>query len=166
MTNTQLRMMILALAALPLVSACDRAERGPADRADADPTTMNATPDRTAPATVPTDRVGEDTLGDKVDRAGEALEAQGERLGNAMEAQGEKLGEAMDDATVTARVKAALVADPDLSALEIDVDSKDGVVTLRGSVDSASESARAGTLASDTEGVVSVDNQLVVAAVD
>ncbi len=161
MKRREARMMILALATLPLLAACDRAERSPADRAE-----VGAPPTTAVPTPAPGDRVGEDTIGEKVDRAGEAMEAQGERIGNAMEAQGEKIGAAIDDAAVTARVKAALVADPNLSALKIDVDSKQGVVTLRGSVESEAASARAGTLAEDTEGVVSVDNQLVVAALD
>lgn len=154
MNTKPLRTIVMVLAALPLVAACDRAERSPADRTDAGETT-NGAPSTAVPTPAPGERVGEDTVGEKVDR-----------VGAAMEAQGEKIGAAIDDAAVTARVKAALVADPTLSALKIDVDSKDGVVTLRGSVESAAASERAGTLARDTEGVVSVDNQLVVAAMD
>ncbi|MGE3775303.1 MAG: BON domain-containing protein [Gammaproteobacteria bacterium] len=155
MKTKPIRLIGVALVALPLIAACDRAERSPADRADTGDTTMNGAPSTAVPTPAPSERVGEDTVGEKVERVGEA-----------MEAQGEKIGAAIDDAAVTARVKAALVADPDLSALEIDVDSKDGVVTLRGSVESSAASERAGTLARDTEGVVSVDNQLVVAALN
>ncbi|MCC7120248.1 MAG: BON domain-containing protein [Gammaproteobacteria bacterium] len=148
------RVVTLAMAAL-LVTACDRSDRTPAERNDLGATPMNEAPVTAVPTPAPDNRVGDETLGERVDRAGEA-----------MERQGDKIADAVDDAAITARVKAALVADPTLSALDINVDSKDGVVTLRGNVESPDASTRAGSLANDTEGVVSVDNRLVVAAVD
>ncbi len=145
------RMALVLLIALPLLAACDRSGQE-AERVDRGETSPGAPPATTPmPTPAPSDRVGEDTLGEKVDRAGDEMQAQGERL-----------GEALDDAAVTARVKAALIADPGLSALKIDVDSEHGVVTLRGSVESAEAGTHAEALARGTEGVVSVDNQLVV----
>ncbi len=147
------RMALVLLIALPLLAACDRGGQE-AERVESSETSPGAPPAATpmpAPAPVPSDRVGEDTLGEKIDRAGDEMQAQGERL-----------GAALDDAAVTARVKAALLADPSLSALKIEVDSEHGVVVLRGSVESAEAGAHAEQLARSTEGVVSVDNQLVV----
>lgn len=153
-------MLVAATAALSLLAACDRdPTRDAAETAPASPpaTTAPASPPTTtmspAPTPLPGERVGEDTVGDRLDRAGDA-----------MEAQGEKVGAAIDDATLTARVKAAFVADPTVSALDIDVDSNAGVVTLRGNVETAAAVDRALTIARDTEGVVSVDNQLVVSS--
>ena len=72
------------------------------------------------------------------------------------------VGEAIDDATITAQVKAALVEDDDLAALDINVDTRDGVVTLNGEVDEQSDIARATEVANDVSGVRSIQNNLTV----
>jgi osmotically-inducible protein OsmY len=64
------------------------------------------------------------------------------------------------DAMVTSKVKSKLAADPQTSALEIDVDTLNGEVTLRGKVDSEQERRDAERLARNTAGVRDVDNQL------
>lgn len=66
------------------------------------------------------------------------------------------------DVTITTKVNAELARDPALSALSIDVDTVDGRVSLRGKAPDAAALERATTLARGVEGVVSVDNQLVV----
>ena len=66
-----------------------------------------------------------------------------------------------DDATITARVSAALVSEPDLSGQTINVSTHDGVVTLAGPVDSVPTAQQAGVIAAEIEGVAEVDNQLV-----
>src|SRR5688572_2147611 len=48
----------------------------------------------------------------------------------------EQVGAVLDDASVTAKVKSALIAEPGLSGLAIDVDTAQNVVTLNGSVSS------------------------------
>ncbi|MEP7301484.1 MAG: BON domain-containing protein [Caldimonas sp.] len=73
-----------------------------------------------------------------------------------------KAGEMIEDGAITAKVKTALLADPDVKGLMIDVDTKDGVVTLKGSADKAGNRDRAVSLAKGTGGVKSVDDQLVV----
>ncbi|MBT9511470.1 MAG: BON domain-containing protein [Acidovorax sp.] len=70
----------------------------------------------------------------------------------------------MDDAAITAQVSAGLAKDPDLSALKIKVDTVNGKVTLSGPAPSTVARERAETLAKAVSGVVSVNNQLVVAA--
>lgn len=70
----------------------------------------------------------------------------------------------VDDATVTTKVNAALAADSDLSAVKIDVDTKDGVVTLTGPAPSAQAKDKATTIAKNVKGVTSVNNQLTVKA--
>ena len=72
------------------------------------------------------------------------------------------VGESIDDATITAQVKAALVEDDDLAALDINVDTRQGVVTLNGEVDEPSDIARATDLANDIDGVVSIQNTLTL----
>ena len=75
-----------------------------------------------------------------------------------------KAGNAIEDGTITAKVKTALLADPEVKGLAIDVDAKDGVVTLKGTADKEAARDRAVAIAKDTSGVKSVENQLVVKA--
>lgn len=72
-------------------------------------------------------------------------------------------GEVIDDATITAAVKSKLMWSKHTNGLATDVDTKSGKVTLKGTADSASSKDLAKNLAMNTRGVVSVDNQLVVA---
>ncbi|CAA9415012.1 MAG: hypothetical protein AVDCRST_MAG51-2080 [uncultured Ramlibacter sp.] len=73
-------------------------------------------------------------------------------------------GEKVDDAQITARVKAGITADKDLSAGRIDVDTQDGVVTLSGAVPSAAAKAKADEIAKNAKDVKQVNNQLTVSA--
>lgn len=63
-------------------------------------------------------------------------------------------------ATTTAMI--AVTADPDVSALDIDVDVSRGVVTLSGDVPGNAQVADAVRLARSTDGVRSVTNKLDV----
>ena len=65
-------------------------------------------------------------------------------------------GEHIDDAAITTRVKARLLDDPIVKGLQIDVDTRDGVVFLTGSVSSDVERKRAIELARTTENVKNV----------
>ncbi len=71
-------------------------------------------------------------------------------------------GEAIGDGVITTKIKAALLTDPDVKGSQIGVDTRHGVVTLTGTVDKASGLDRAKRIAQDTEGVKSVDSQLVI----
>lgn len=66
------------------------------------------------------------------------------------------------DAMITARVKTALLTDKRVDGLPIDVDTKNGVVTLKGEVDDAAKIDQAAKLAAAVEGVASVSNSLAV----
>ena len=66
------------------------------------------------------------------------------------------------DASITSAVKTKLLADTKVGGLKIDVDTKDNVVTLTGTVNSAAEKAEAIRLAKTTTGVKSVVDKLVV----
>ncbi len=70
----------------------------------------------------------------------------------------------MDDAGITAKVSAGIAKDSELSAVKIDVDTRNGVVTLTGPVKSAAARERAETIARGVQGVNSVVNQLTVTA--
>lgn len=105
------------------------------------------------------------------ERAGAALERGAEQAGAALERGAEKVQrevgpvveDALDDATITAKVKANLIADPEVRALSIDVDTVDGRVTLQGKVATAGQKAEAEKLARITPGVRQVLNLIQVA---
>ena len=67
-----------------------------------------------------------------------------------------------EDDAISAKVKAAIVADPGLSTLPIQVDTKNSVVTLNGTVDNAMSKERAEQIAQAVGGVRSVIDNLVV----
>lgn len=72
------------------------------------------------------------------------------------------VGQAVDDVTIGTKLKAALAADPELSALKINVDTTQGAVRLKGEVKSVALRRKAEDLARNINGVKSVDNQLIV----
>lgn len=76
----------------------------------------------------------------------------------------DRVGSTMDDVSITAAVSAEFVKDPDLSALKINVDTKNGGVTLNGPAPTLAAKEKATALARAVKGVMSVDNKLVVKA--
>lgn len=92
------------------------------------------------------------------EEADRAAETAGQKLDNAADA----VQDAADSAGITTKVNAALVGDPELSALKIDVDTKDGAVTLSGTAPTQTAKDRATEIAQAVEGVVSVNNLLTV----
>jgi hyperosmotically inducible protein len=75
---------------------------------------------------------------------------------------GKSVGETIDDATITTQVKTALLNDPTVGGLKIDVDTFKGVVTLSGRVKSKTEEAKAIEIARKTNGVRDVKSTLQV----
>jgi hyperosmotically inducible protein len=75
---------------------------------------------------------------------------------------GKSVGETVDDATITAQVKTALLNDPVVGGLKIDVDTFKGVVTLSGGVKSRQEEQTAIALARKVHGVTNVKSTLQV----
>lgn len=71
-------------------------------------------------------------------------------------------GEAMDDASITAAVRSKLLWSKYTSAMTTGVSTKAGKVTLKGAADSTAARDFARSLALNTPGVRSVDNQLTV----
>ncbi|MEK6707303.1 MAG: BON domain-containing protein [Pseudomonadota bacterium] len=101
------------------------------------------------------------TVGEASKKIGEAADKVVEKLGE----QGEKAGVVIDDAEITAKVKAAIFAEPGLKTLQISVNTVKGVVTLSGSVDSSPSSDMAKVLAGAVAGVKEVKNQLVIKSI-
>ena len=61
------------------------------------------------------------------------------------------------DTWITTKVKTSLLADEDVAGLQIDVETVNGVVTLKGDVASQAQIDEARRIASGIEGVVKVD---------
>lgn len=76
--------------------------------------------------------------------------------------QRRQVGEIIDDAWITTKVKALLLTEDVLSALKIDVDTKDRVVRLSGQVEKSEQVAKAVDIASTVEGVKSVQIDLLL----
>jgi len=74
----------------------------------------------------------------------------------------DKVAEATEDARTTAAIKTKLALDPELSALDISVDTTDGRVTLAGRVSSPEHVARAMRLALEQDNVYEVVSTLQV----
>jgi hyperosmotically inducible protein len=71
---------------------------------------------------------------------------------------------AIDDAALTTKVKAALLADDQVKGTQINVDSNNGVVKLTGTVDSPGQVSRALEIAKGVQGVQKVENNLMASA--
>ncbi|MDP9127533.1 MAG: BON domain-containing protein [Pseudomonadota bacterium] len=79
------------------------------------------------------------------------------------EAVNETLAPPMGDDAVTARVRKALDADAQIRPLQINVDTFDGVVELRGFVDTSDSEAKAMHIAQQVRGVTVVKDDLSIA---
>ena len=67
------------------------------------------------------------------------------------------------DLGLAMKVNNRLITDPDVHAVNVDVDAQDGVITLSGGVEDAHARREAGRLALETEGVEAVVSELRVA---
>src|ERR1700722_17434579 len=74
----------------------------------------------------------------------------------------ETSGQYVDDSTITAKVKEAYVADPQVSSMQVNVETMQGVVQLSGFVSSKSMEQHAVQLAQQVNGVKSVKDNLIV----
>ena len=139
-----------SLAMLLALGACDRAEdRTAGQKIDA--------------ATAKTESAAKELQRDAKDATASA----GAAIDNAVDktkAMGAAAGDKIDDALITTEVKAAIATDKDLSAIKIDVDTHDGVVTLSGPAPTAAAKERASEIARNVKGVNSVNNQLTIKA--
>jgi hyperosmotically inducible protein len=70
------------------------------------------------------------------------------------------VGTQIDDTVVTSRVKAALLADPDIRSFDLKVETRKGEVQLSGFVDSQAQIERALAAARLVEGVKTVANAM------
>ncbi|MBB1076954.1 BON domain-containing protein [Rhodoferax sp. 4810] len=72
------------------------------------------------------------------------------------------VGNQLDDSVITARVKAALLADPSIKGLDISVTTRKGEAQLSGFVDNSGQIDRALEVARGIEGVTQVGNEMSI----
>ena len=71
----------------------------------------------------------------------------------------------LDDGWITAKIQSKYFVDPDVKGRDIDVVTKQGIVTLTGTVEKPSERRQAVDIARNTDGVREVKDQLTLRAV-
>jgi hyperosmotically inducible periplasmic protein len=156
-TNSTLRAAVIAALAVLTLAACDRDATNSANRSG---TTVGQKLDNAI------DKTGRklDEAGDKVAAATERAVAETKEAASDVktEFKSGETGRAINDTAITASVKTDLLKDPDLSVLKIDVDTKDGVVTLNGLAGNDAARKRAEQMASAVKGVKEVRNFLVI----
>lgn len=116
--------------------------------------------DKPGPAETAGKKIDE-TVGDAGKQINESVEKVTEKIGE----QRDKAGVAIDDTEITAKIKAAFLAEPGLKTLQISVETDKGVVTLSGSANTLANSEMAKALAGAVAGVSRVKNQLVIKSV-
>jgi hyperosmotically inducible periplasmic protein len=102
------------------------------------------------------------TLKEKTKEGAEKTKGGAEKVGEKTKAGLSKTGEEITDGWITSRVHSKFVGEDLLKDSDINVDTNDHVVTLKGTVMSAAAKARAEQQAKEVEGVRRVVNQLVV----
>ena len=151
--NLKSAVLALSIVALAALSACGKKDDGQTagQKLDAAVTsTEQAAAEAKAKAEASMAKAG-----DAVRDATQKAEASGAKTVQSL------AGKA-DDAAITASVSAEFAKDADLSAIRIDVDTKDGNVTLYGPAPTAAARDKATILAKSIKGVMSVSNKLTV----
>jgi hyperosmotically inducible periplasmic protein len=83
-------------------------------------------------------------------------------VGQELKEAGKAIGEMVDDGTLGTKIKSKMALDDLVKAIDVNVDVKDGIVTLTGKVGSEKEKERALQLARETVGVKNVIDKLTV----
>lgn len=81
-------------------------------------------------------------------------------LGCATQSEPQSPGAYMGDSWVTTKVKTAILNEPSLKVLQINVETYEGVVQLSGFVDNAASQAKAVEIARSVKGVTAVKNDM------
>lgn len=148
--QTKSAMLLSSMAMLLALGACDRVDN---------PTVG----ERTESGATRTESAGAEAKQDAKDATASA-DASLDKAAQETRQLGAAAADKIDDATITTKVNASLAADKDLSAIKIDVDTQNGVVTLSGPAPSATARERASEIARSVKGVNSVNNQLTIKA--
>jgi osmotically-inducible protein OsmY len=74
----------------------------------------------------------------------------------------ETVGEKIDDAALLAKIKTNLLRSPEVEGLDLNVDVKNGVVTLSGTAATIAERSSAERIAQTASGATKVENRIVL----
>jgi len=130
------------------IGACNATTSNTNTNSNANTSTIGTRTEPTATATAtPTPRYTEEQARNEREKA---------------KASKETIGQSLEDAWVHTKVVAQLISDTKTPERNINVDVVEGVVTLRGQVDTADAKAEAERVAKETDGVKSVKNELKV----
>jgi osmotically-inducible protein OsmY len=101
-----------------------------------------------------------------VDKAGAEIKRESKEAGaqakHAMREASETTAQVLEDTAITAKVKAALLAEKDVKSRDIDVETFQGKVVVKGTVPDRAQADRAVRVASGVDGVKAVENRLTV----
>jgi osmotically-inducible protein OsmY len=149
MKTTPARIMAgIAIAGVILIACDDRTDRSVGQKIDS---ALAQTKESLA-------RAG-DQIAQQTDKAVTAVKKTGDGA-NGPAAPGS--AKPVADTAITASIKTDILKDPDLSVLKIDVDTRQGVVTLNGLAENDEARQRAEKIAEGVKGVREVRNFLVV----
>ena len=144
--KTMMLGFVLTLAAgLALVACDDRTDRSVGQKLDS---ALERTQQKLAAAG--------DKIAQQTDRAVTSVKEK-----TAATDTGTDANRTMSDGAITASIKTDYLKDPDLSVLKIDVDTRNGVVTLNGLAENDEARGRAEKIAQGVKGVKEVRNYLV-----
>jgi osmotically-inducible protein OsmY len=101
-----------------------------------------------------------------VQQAGSELKREAKETGaqakDALREVGETTGQVLEDTAIAAKVKAALHAEKDVKSRDIEVETFQGKVVIKGVVPDRAQAERAAKVAASVAGVKAVENRLSV----
>jgi hyperosmotically inducible protein len=159
--RTRTTLVATAIAAALSLAACgDGRDDSAATRTDNAKVAANTTTTSSAPYANDRATADASSTAARADKAGDKVDAATDRAAAKAENAGDRAAAAAGDAALTAKVKAALMAEPGIDSLQIDVDTSGGRVTLSGEVDNAQNRSRALQVARGVDGVSGVVDRL------
>lgn len=112
---------------------------------------------RSAAANAARSVAGVTSVNNRLSVSSSTVTAAAQDAGDAIEATGDAAAQAVSDTWITTKVKSVLLADSEAKGMDISVDTKDGVVTLEGELDSQADIDHVKALARGVEGVKRVN---------
>ncbi|AAV82399.1 BON domain-containing protein [Idiomarina loihiensis] len=99
---------------------------------------------------------------DKTENAMQETKEKAQEAKSYTEQKAEDAGEYVDDAVITTKVKAVIFEDDNLSSMDINVETNNGIVQLSGFVESDADIDTAENLAATVKGVKDIENDIQV----
>ncbi len=144
---------------VPSAAGTSSTDTSTASNANSDTSTLNANQPSTTAAN---DSVASDnTLSSGTSTTADSGTSY-DSSGSSVKQSVHSVGAVIDDAAITAKVKAALLADSDLKSLGISTSTHNNEVILTGTAENQTQIDRAATIARGVDGVKAVDNKLTI----